>query len=126
MHCVQISKDGLVYVCDRGGDRIQVFTKQGKFLKEFLVANETLERGSAVPSTFRRTREQKYMFVADIMNNVVWMLDRENGAVVDKIGHAGQAGGQFHWVHIAAMDSHGNLYAGRSRDRENAFRSSCR
>ena len=52
VHCVQISKDGFVYVCDRGGDRIQVFTKQGKFVKEFIVANQTLERGSVGSVSF--------------------------------------------------------------------------
>ena len=112
VHCVQISKDGLVYVCDRGGDRIQVFTKQGKFVKEFMVANQTLERGSVGSISFSPDAQQKYIFVADIMNNVVWMLNRQDGAVVNKIGHAGRAGGQFHWLHIAAMDSHGNLYTG--------------
>lgn len=112
VHCVQISKDGFVYVCDRGGDRIQVFTKQGKFIKEFFVANQTLERGSAGSISFSPDPQQKYMFVADIMNNVIWMLNRDNGAVVEKIGHAGRNGGQFHWLHIAAMDSHGNLYTG--------------
>ena len=112
VHCVQISKDGFVYVCDRGGDRIQVFTKQGKFVKEFFVANQTLERGSVGSISFSPDAQQKYIFVADIMNNVVWMLNRETGAVVNKIGHAGRAGGQFHWLHIAAMDSHGNLYTG--------------
>ena len=112
VHCVQISKDGLVYVCDRGGDRIQVFTKQGKFIKEFLVANQTLERGSAGSVNFSADPQQKYIFVSDIMNNVVWMLNRDNGAVVGKIGHAGHAGGQFHYLHVATMDSHGNLYTG--------------
>jgi 6-phosphogluconolactonase (cycloisomerase 2 family) len=47
VHCVKISKDGLVYICDRGGDRIQVFTNERKFLNEFPVANETLRGGSA-------------------------------------------------------------------------------
>jgi Lactonase, 7-bladed beta-propeller len=112
VHCVQISNDGVVYVCDRGGDRIQVFTKQGKFLKEFFVAKQTLQRGSVGSVSFSPDRQQKYLFVADIMNNVVWMLNRETGAVVEKIGHAGHAGGQFHWVHVAAVDSRGNLYTG--------------
>jgi hypothetical protein len=40
------------------------------------------------------------------------MLSRDNGAVVGKIGHAGHAGGQFHYLHVATMDSHGNLYTG--------------
>jgi len=35
VHCIKISYDGLVYVCDRGGDRIQVFTQQSKFVRNF-------------------------------------------------------------------------------------------
>jgi hypothetical protein len=112
VHCVQISVDELVYVCDRGGDRIQVFTKQGKFLKEFFVANQTLERGSVGSVSFSADPQQKYIFVADIMNNVVWILNRNDGAVAGRIGHMGRAGGQFHWLHIAVTDSRGNLYTG--------------
>ena len=112
VHCVKISKDGLVYVCDRAGDRIQVFTKQGKFLKEFPVANETLRGGSAGSVDFSADPGQKYIFVADIVNNVVWELERETGKVVDKIGHHGHQGGAFHFVHVATMDSKGNLYTG--------------
>jgi hypothetical protein len=112
VHCVQISVDGLVYVCDRGGDRIQVFTKQGKFVKEFFVANQTLERGSAGSVSFSADPQQKYIYVADIMNNVIWILNRNDGSVAGRVGHMGRAGGQFHWVHIAVTDSRGNLYAG--------------
>jgi hypothetical protein len=112
VHCVQISVDGFVYICDRGGDRIQVFTKQGKFVQEFFVANQTLDRGSVGSICFSVDPKQTYLFVSDIMNNVVWIINRSDGAVVGKIGHAGHNGGQFHWLHVAAMDSHGNLYTG--------------
>ena len=112
VHCVQISNDGFVNVCDRGGDRIQVFTKQGKFVKEFVVANKTLERGSAGSVNFSPDREQRYIFVADIMNNVVWILNRSDGTVAGRIGRTGHAGGQFHYVHVATVDSHGNVYTG--------------
>lgn len=112
VHCVQISADGLVYVCDRGGDRIQVFTKQGKFVKEFFVATQTLDRGSVGSVGFSPAPQQRYLFVSDIMNNVVWILNRSDGATVGKIGHAGHNGGQFHWLHVAVLDSHGNLYTG--------------
>ena len=112
VHCVQISNDGFVYVCDRGGDRIQVFTKQGKFVKELVIANKTLERGSAGSVNFSPDREQRYIFVADIMNNVVWILNRSDGTVAGRIGRTGHAGGQFHYAHVATADSHGNVYTG--------------
>jgi hypothetical protein len=112
VHCVQISVDDLVYVCDRGGDRIQVFTKEGKFVEEFFVANNTLDRGSLGSISFSADPKQKYLFVSDIMNNVVWIVNRGDGATVGKIGHAGHAGGQFHWLHVAVTDSVGNVYTG--------------
>ena len=33
VHAVRISNDGLVYVCDRTNDRIQVFRKDGTFVR---------------------------------------------------------------------------------------------
>jgi len=112
VHCVQISVDGLVYVCDRGGDRIQVFTKQGKFVQEYFVAKKTLDRGSVGSISFSADPKQKYLFVSDIMNNVVWIVNRSDGAEVGRIGHAGHNGGQFHWLHVAVTDSYGNVYTG--------------
>jgi DNA-binding beta-propeller fold protein YncE len=112
VHCVRISKDGLVYVCDRGGNRVQVFTKDGKFQKEFFVARNTRMRGSVGSVDFSSDPQQKYIFIADIMNMSVWMLDRQTGAVVQRIGRAGRGGGQFAFLHVAAMDSKGNLYTG--------------
>jgi hypothetical protein len=111
VHCVRISKDGLVYVCDRGGDRIQVFTKQGKFLKEFPVANNS--GSNTVGSiSFSPDPQQKYLFVADMMDSAVWILNRNDGTVAGKIGHAGHLPGQFHALHLATVDSQGNLYTG--------------
>src|SRR5579872_2975138 len=72
MNGVDISVDGLVYVCDRGGDRVQIFTKEGKFVQEFFVANNTMKNGSVGSLDFSPDPEQKWVYIADIMNNVVW------------------------------------------------------
>ena len=112
VHCVRISNDGLVYVCDRGGNRVQVFTKEGKFLKEFYVSRKTGMRGTVGSVDFSPDPQQKYIFIADIMNMVVWELDRQTGEIVQKIGRFGREGGAFSFLHVAAMDSKGNLYAG--------------
>ncbi|HEX3483472.1 MAG TPA: hypothetical protein VHT51_00335 [Micropepsaceae bacterium] len=112
VHCVRISKDGLVYVCDRGGNRVQVFTKDGKFQKEFFVARNTGMRGTVGSVDFSPDPQQKYIFIADIMNMTVWELDRQTGKVVQRIGRFGREGGAFSFLHVAAMDSKGNLYAG--------------
>jgi len=112
VHCVRISKDGLVYVCDRGGNRIQVFTKDGKYLKEFFIARNTRMRGTAGSVDFSPDAGQKYIYVADIMNMTVWQLDRQTGKVVQRIGRPGHEGGAFSFLHVATMDSKGNLYTG--------------
>jgi DNA-binding beta-propeller fold protein YncE len=79
VHAIRISKDGLVYVGDRSGNRIQVFTKQGKFQKEFYIARNTKIRGTAGSVDFSPDPQQKYIFVADIANATVWELDRQTG-----------------------------------------------
>jgi len=112
VHCVHISRDGLVYVCDRVNDRMQVFTKQGKFVKEFTVRPETLGIGSVWQFAFSTDEQQKFLLVADGEDNVIWTLRREDGAVVGQTGHNGRNAGQFHWVHQIASDSEGSLYTG--------------
>jgi hypothetical protein len=112
VHCVHISNDGLVYVCDRTNNRIQAFTKQGKFVKEFFVRKETLGQGSTWDFAFSHDAEQKFMIVADGENNVLWIVERSNGNVLGTTGHSGRNAGQFHWVHQIASDSEGNLYTG--------------
>jgi hypothetical protein len=112
LHSVHLSKDGLVYVCDRVNDRIQVFTKDGKFLKEFIWRPKTLGNGSAYDLAFSNDAAQKYLLVADGENNVIWTLLRSDGSVQGTTGHAGRGAGQFHHVHSVVSDSKGNLYMG--------------
>jgi DNA-binding beta-propeller fold protein YncE len=112
VHCVHISRDGLVYVCDRSNDRMQVFTKQGKFVKEFSLRSQTLGMGSVWQFAFSSDGQQKFLLVVDGENNVIWTVRREDGAVVGQMGHNGRNAGQFHWVHQLVSDSQGNLYTG--------------
>ncbi len=112
VHCVRLSADGLVYVCDRHNDRIQVFTKGGKFISEFLLRPATLGNGSTWSLAFSHDAGQKYLLVADGENSAIWILRRSDGAIVSSFGHNGRNAGQFHWVHQIAMDSHGDVYTG--------------
>jgi DNA-binding beta-propeller fold protein YncE len=112
VHCVHISRDGFVYVCDRTNDRMQVFTKQGKFVKEFSLRPQTLGMGSVWQFAFSNDEHQAFLLVADGENNVIWTLRRDDGAVVGQTGRNGRNAGQFHWVHQVVSDSHGNLYTG--------------
>ena len=110
VHCVRLSHDGLVYVCDRANDRIQVFKKDGTFVKEFRVTPETLQNGSVWDLVLSEDRAQRYIFMADGANGQIVTLLRENGEVVTSWGRHGRQPGQFKWVHNIAIDSKGNLY----------------
>jgi DNA-binding beta-propeller fold protein YncE len=112
LHSIHISGDELVYVCDRINNRIQVFTKEGKFVKEFIWRPRTLGNGSAYDLAFSHDAGQKYLLVADGENNVIWTLLRSDGSVQGTTGHAGRNAGQFHHVHSVVSDSKGNLYTG--------------
>ena len=59
---------------------------------------------------------QNYLFVSDTTNNIVWILDRENGKVVGSFGGNGRYAGQLHWVDPIAVDSKGNVYTGEVED----------
>ncbi|MEZ5363643.1 MAG: hypothetical protein R2748_15190 [Bryobacterales bacterium] len=77
VHAVTLSDDGLLYVCDRTNDRIQVFTTDGKFVKETWVEPDTLGDGSTFDVALSRDPGQKYLYVADGSNQKVHVLDRE-------------------------------------------------
>ena len=110
VHCVVIPNDGLVYVCDRNADRIQVFRKNGKFVKEALIAPSTLGNGSTFDIDF--TPDQKHLYVPDGTNQKVWILQRDTLEVVGSFGDSGQGAGQFRNVHSVTVDSKGNVYTG--------------
>jgi DNA-binding beta-propeller fold protein YncE len=112
VHCVHVSRDGFVYVCDRVNNRIQVFTKEGKFAKEIIMRKETIGQGSAYDLAFSHDESQTYLLVADGEDNVIWIVRRGDGTIVGTIGHAGRNAGQFHHVHEIVEDSSGNLYTG--------------
>jgi NHL repeat len=110
VHCVRLARDGLLYVCDRANNRIQVFRKDGTFVKEFLVAPATRGAGSVWDVDVSADAPQAWLYTADGENNRVWTLVRESGHTVSTLGRRGRQAGQFHWIHNLAVDSKGNLY----------------
>src|SRR5437762_6070604 len=110
VHCAEPSNDGMVYVCDRPNDRIQVFTKEGKFVKETQVAKTTLGDGSVWDIAFSRDPQQKYLYLADGANEKIHVFDRASLSELTSFGDGGRQPGQFYAVHSIATDSKGNLY----------------
>ena len=110
VHCADPSDDGLVYVCDRPNDRIQVFRKDGSFVKEQRIAPRTLGDGSVWDIAFSRDARQRYLYLADGKNERIYVLDRESLRILTQFGDGGRQPGQFFAVHSIATDSKGNLY----------------
>ena len=110
VHCVERSNDGLIYVCDRTNDRVQVFRPDGTFVKEAFFAKNTLGSGSAWDIAFSRDPEQRFVFLADGQNNRVRIIVRDTLAEVTAFGDGGRQPGQFYGVHSIATDSKGNIY----------------
>jgi len=110
VHCVERSNDGLVYVCDRQGDRLQVFQPDGKFVKEAFYAKDTLGSGSVWDVTFSKDPQQRFIFLADGQNEKVRIILRETLEELTNFGDGGRQPGQFYGVHSIATDSKGNLY----------------
>lgn len=110
VHCVRLSTDGLVYVCDRANDRIQVFERSGKFITEFRIEPETLQNGSVWDLVLSEDPAQRYLFVANGANGHLLTVERGTGRVVSTFGRPGRMAGELKWVHNLAIDSRGNLY----------------
>lgn len=110
VHCAELSVDRLLYVCDRVNDRIQVFTPEGKFVKETFIAKRTLGSGSVWDIVFSKDPQQRFIFLADGVNEKVRILLRETLQEITNFGDGGRQPGQFFGVHSIASDSKGNLY----------------
>ncbi len=112
--CVKLARDGLLYVCDRQNDRIQVFRKDGTFVKEAFVSKTTTGDGSVWDVAFSNDPEQRFLYVADGQDQKVFVLERETLAVVGNFGRGGRYPGSFFGVGSIATDSKGNVYTGET------------
>jgi DNA-binding beta-propeller fold protein YncE len=110
VHCADVSNDNLVYVCDRVNTRLQVFTKEGKFVKENWYARRSLADGSVWDVAFSKDPKQQYIFMADGRNQRVRVIRRDTLEELTAFGDGGRYPGQFFGVHSIAIDSKGNLY----------------
>jgi DNA-binding beta-propeller fold protein YncE len=110
VHCVIVSNDGFVYVCDRVNDRIQVFRKDGSYVNELRVAPETRGAGSVWDIALSHDPGQAYIYLADGVNERIYVIHRESMEVLTSFGGGGRQPGQFFGVHSIAVDSQGNIY----------------
>src|SRR5215470_2092224 len=110
VHCAEMSVDRLVYVCDRVNDRIQVFTPEGKFVKEQFIARRSLADGSVWDIAFSKDPQQKYLYLADGRNQKVYIIERDSLQVLTSFGDGGRQPGAFFGAHSIATDSKGNIY----------------
>ena len=110
VHCADLSVDGLLYVCDRVNDRIQVFHKDGTFVKEGFVEKRTLGSGSAWDIAFSKDPKQTYIYLADGENDRIHILLRDTLEVLTTFGEGGRQPGEFYGPHSIATDSKGNIY----------------
>jgi hypothetical protein len=112
VHCIKIANDGLVYVCDRSQNRIQVFKKDGTFVTEWFYEKNSFGDGATFDLALWPDPKQTYLLNADGTNNEIRVIRRDDGAVLGSFGHAGRNAGQFLVLHVIAVDKLGNVYTG--------------
>lgn len=116
VHHVGMSNDGLLYVCDREGQRVQVFDKMGNFKQSLTIPRRRPDLpGKDKPywTLFSRDRAQKYLFVAG-GDEAIWVLERATGKVIEGFGRPGHMAGEFTFLHSLAVNSKGELFAGET------------
>ena len=110
VHCAEPSNDGLIYVCDRGADRVQVFRPDGTFVSEHIYTPATLAQGSTWDIAFSPDEDQEFIYLADGQNFKISIIDRESMEVLYTFGDGGRQPGLFYAPHSIATDSEGNIY----------------
>ena len=115
-HNISVSRDGLVYVADRPNNRIQVFRKDGTFVKEAFISRRTLLAGAASGFALSADPEQRFLYMIDGANHHVWILNRDTLQAVARFGQQGIFGGSLNVPHAIAVDSKGNIYVGENFD----------
>jgi DNA-binding beta-propeller fold protein YncE len=125
VHCMTIANDGLVYVCNRAGSKIQVYDKMGVLKRTIQVpwtpvtppsdGKVAAFGGSTVAIDF--SPDQNLIFVINQNNAQIEIIDRASGKIIGNFGRSGSFAGQFNQPHGIAVDSKGNIYIAENRGR---------
>ena len=115
VHAARVSKDGLVYVSDRAGKRVQVFTLEGKYVSQVFIGRECKApdcgNGSTAASTaFSTDPQERFLYVGNRSQAKVMIFERRTLRLLDSFGQWGSAPGDFGTLHHMGSDSQGNLY----------------
>lgn len=110
VHCADVSNDGLVYVCDRTSNRIQIFKADGTFVREIYTQRNSRGDGSVWDVAFSRDPQQRFLYVADGRNQKIRIFDRQSMTELTTFGKGGHYPGEWYSLHNVATDSKGNLY----------------
>jgi hypothetical protein len=126
VHCAKLAIDGLLYVCDRGNNRVQIFkaSEVGKvcsnpegeagkcgFVGEIHVAPQTAA-GTSGTVNFSTDPKQSCLYITDLTNDTIYVINRQNLQELSRVGSGGRQAGEFHWPHVVATDGEGNVYVG--------------
>lgn len=115
VHCVRLGKDNLLYVCDRTNNRIQVFEKSGKFVRQFVVEPKTQINGTVHDMILSPDPLQAYLFVGNGSDGEIYIMRRDTGERVASFGRLGRMAGEFYGLHNLAVDTRGNLFTAEVR-----------
>jgi DNA-binding beta-propeller fold protein YncE len=109
-HGIRISNEGLVYVSDRLNDRVQIFRKDGTFVKEHIYEPTTKGSGSVGNVSFWPNAQQTFVLMND-PGNFQWVITRRSdGEVLSRFGHYGTYAGELTRNHQMEFDRDGAIY----------------
>ncbi len=97
-----VAENGHKYIADAGREQILVLDESNQFVRAY--GNKDQFRPLAVA-----VRDER-VYVVDVRESEIEVLDRESGEVLSKIGGTGPEGGRFQWPTRIIIDEEGNLF----------------
>ena len=99
---IAITDDGYKYIADAGRGQIVVFDESNEFVRAYGEEKQFRPMSVAV--------DGNKIYVCDIAENEIEVLDKETGAVLTKIGQTGTGEADLHKPTHLTIDKDGNLF----------------